>query len=94
MRDHTKLKAFQLADNLAVRVYRATVAFPRYEQLGLATQMRKAALSVPSNIVEGCARHTESEYLRFLDIPYGSACELQYPISLAHRLRYLKKPPP
>ena len=93
MRDHTKLKAFQLADDLATHVYRATVAFPRHEQFGLTTQMRKAAVSIPSNIVEGSARDTQGDYLRFLDISYGSACELQYQISLAHRLGYLKKAP-
>jgi len=93
MRDHTKLKAFQLADDLVVDVYRATAAFPRHEQFGLAAQMRKAAVSIPSNIVEGSARDTQGDYLRFLDISYASACELQYQISLARRLGYLKTAP-
>ena len=93
MRDHRKLKAFQLADDLALHVYSATALFPRGEQFGLTTQMRRAAVSIPSNIVEGCARKTQADYLRFLDISYGSACELQYQASLAHRLGYLKKTP-
>ena len=91
MRDHTKLKAFQIADEVAVRVYKATASFPKAEQFGMTTQMRRAAVSVASNIVEGCARDTQADYLRFLDIAYGSSRELQYQISLAHRLDYLRK---
>jgi four helix bundle protein len=90
MRDHSKLKAFELADALALLVYKETVGFPREEQFGLTSQMRRAAVSVPSNIVEGCARSSESEYLHFLDIAYGSLRELEYQISLAHRLGYME----
>lgn len=89
MRDHTKLKAFELADALALHVYQVTASFPKHELFGLTTQMRRAAISVACNIVEGCARHTEAEYLRFLDMAYGSAQELEYQASLAHRLGYL-----
>ena len=83
MRDHTRLRAFALADSLAIEIYRATQPFPREEQFGMTSQMRRAAVSIASNIVEGCARHTETEYLRFLDIAFGSARELEYQISLA-----------
>lgn len=51
--------------------------------------MRRSAVSCPSNIVEGCARHTESDYVHFLDMAYGSARELQYQTSLAFRLGFL-----
>jgi four helix bundle protein len=91
MRDHTRLRAFELADNLAIEIYRATQPFPREEQFGMTSQMRRAAVSVASNIVEGCARHTETEYLRFLDIAFGSARELEYQISLAQRLGFLSQ---
>jgi four helix bundle protein len=89
MRDHKKLRAFELADELAISIYKATKTFPREEQFGLASQLRRAAVSVPSNIVEGCARHSEADYVRFLDVAFGSCQEVEYQISLAHRLGYL-----
>jgi four helix bundle protein len=89
MRDHSKLRAFQLADELALGVYRATRSFPREELFGLTSQMRRAAVSVASNIVEGCGRRTQADYLHFLDIAFGSFRELEYQISLANRLSYL-----
>ncbi len=90
MRDHTKLRAFELADALALLIYRQTKSFPSDERFGLTAQMRRAAVSIASNIVEGCARTTETEYLRFLEIAYASARELEYQSSLALRLGYLQ----
>jgi four helix bundle protein len=89
MRDHSKLRAFELADQLAVLVYEHSRDFPRPEQFGLTSQMRRVAVPVPSNIVEGCARDSLADYIRFLDIAYGSARELEYQISLAHHLAFL-----
>jgi four helix bundle protein len=90
MRDHKKLRAFELADRLVLAVYRHSRTFPREEQFGLIAQIRRSSLSVASNIVEGCARHSEADSLRFLDIAYASARELEYQISIAERLHYLK----
>jgi four helix bundle protein len=91
MRDHTKLRAFDLADQLALMVYKTTRTFPKEEIFGLTSQVRRAAVSTASNIVEGCARNSKSDYIRFLDIAYGSAREVEYQISLASRLGYVGK---
>ena len=90
MRDHTKLRAFQVADQLVVAVYAASRSFPRAEQFGLTSQVRRAAVSIASNIVEGCARSSEMEYLRFLELAYGSAREVEYQAGLCTRLGYLE----
>ena len=89
MRDHTKLRAFELADQLAVTIYKDTASFPREEQFGLTSQLRRASVSIASNIVEGCARFSESEYIRFLEMSYGSAREVEYQIGLSYRLGFL-----
>jgi len=91
MRDHMKLRAFELADELAIIIYRITKDFPKEEIYGLTAQMRKAAISVPSNIVEGYAIESLSEYVRFLEIAFGSLRELYYQFTLAKLLGYLKK---
>jgi len=90
MRDHTKIWAFELADEVAVLVYRVTAGFPREELYGLTSQMRRAAVSVSSNIVEGCARDSQADYLRFLYIAFGSLRELHYQLSLSKRLGFLR----
>lgn len=89
MRDHRKLEVFGLADSLALRVYDATRRFPEDERYGLTSQLRRAAVSIGTNIVEGAARHSSADFLRFLVIAYGSACELEYELSLAERLGYV-----
>lgn len=90
MREHTKLRAFELADEIALEIYRETRRFPKEEVYGLSSQMRRAAVSVPSNIVEGCARESQAEYLRFLEIAFGSLRELNYQCGLARRLDYFE----
>jgi four helix bundle protein len=92
MRDHTKLKAFQLADDIAVKTYQATQKFPKEEVYGITAQKRRAAVSVPSNIVEGCARESQAEYVRFLEIAFASLRELHYQVSLSKRLSYFSMP--
>jgi four helix bundle protein len=89
MRDHRKLRAFEVADDLALAVYAATRRFPDDERFGLRLQLRRGAVSVVSNIVEGSARHTEADFVHFLDMAFAAACELEYQLSLARRLGYL-----
>ena len=91
MRNHKKLRAFILANELAVITYQLTAGFPKEEMYGLVAQMRRSAVSIPSNIVEGCARHSTAEYLRFLDISFGSFKELQYQFSLSKQLGFINE---
>ena len=91
MRDHTKLRAFILADEVALLSYHITKDFPKEEVYGLTSQMRRAAISVPSNIVEGCARESQAEYRNFLNIAFASLRELHYQFGLASRLEYVRQ---
>ena len=86
-RDHTKLRAFELTDELVVLVYTVAAGFSERRALyGVTARMRRTAISVPSNIAEGCARDSQADYLDFLYIAFGSLRELHYQISLSHRL--------
>jgi four helix bundle protein len=90
MRDHKKLRAFEMADEIAVLLYQVTKEFPKEELFGLTSQMRRAAVSVPSNIVEGCARDSQADYVRFLNIAFGSLRELHYQQNLSQQLGFLR----
>ena len=87
-RPHHRLEVWQDAMNLVVETYRLCTRFPESERFALAQQMRRAAVSVPSNIAEGAARRSTQEYLRFLSIARGSLSELDTQVSIAERLGY------
>ena len=88
-RDYRKLRVFRKADELALEIYNVTRAFPKSEMFGLISQLRRASISVPTNIVEGSHRSTQRDYLRFLDIALGSLAEVGYLIDLATRIGYI-----
>jgi four helix bundle protein len=91
MRDFRQLKVWEKAHGLSLAIYKATATFPQQEQFGLTSQMRRAAVSIPANIAEGCGRSGEAELARFLRIALGSASELEYHIILSTDLCYLNK---
>jgi len=88
-RDHRKLRVFTVADGLVTKIYSITQDFPAAERFGLQSQLRRAAVSAACNIVEGCARRGENEYLNFLNIAAGSASEARYLVEVSCRLGFL-----
>ena len=88
MKPHPKLKVWQKAIDLVVAVYRVTEHFPKEEMYGLINQMRRAAVSIASNIAEGAARGTKAEFKKFLAIAQGSASELETQVTIAGRLGF------
>ena len=90
LRSYQDLKVWQKSYDLCLQVYRLTRAFPASESYGLTSQMRRAAVSVPSNIAEGYGRTSTAEYLRSLRIAYGSNCELETQAMISKDLSYVK----
>lgn len=91
MKDFRNIKAWHRAHGLTLQVYKITESFPKEELYGLTSQLRRAIISVPTNIAEGCGRDTDPELARFIDIAAGSASEVDYLLLLAKELSYLEK---
>lgn len=91
MRDFKDLKVWEKAHRLTLAAYKATSTFPQHELFGLTSQLRRASVSIPANIAEGCGRSGSPELARFLRIAFGSASELEYHIILSADLCYLNK---
>lgn len=90
-RNYQDLVAWQKAMDLAVAIYAATTAFPAEERYGLTSQLRRASVSIPSNIAEGQGRGTKLDFRRLLRIVHGSLRELETQTILARRLRFLQE---
>jgi four helix bundle protein len=89
MKDFRTLKVWEKSHQLALAVYKVTKNFPKDELYGLTAQIRRASMSIPTNIAEGCGRHTDADFARFLQIAMGSASETEYQLILARDLEFL-----
>jgi four helix bundle protein len=91
MKDFRQLKVWEKSHQLALAIYKATKEFPKEELYGLTSQIRRASMSIPTNIAEGCGRNTDADFARFLQMAMGSASETEYQLILAHDLDFLPK---
>lgn len=90
MKNYKRLKVWQKSIELVRDLYKATETFPKEERFGLISQMQRAAISIPSNIAEGCGRNSDKEFSRYLSIAMGSGFELETQIIIANKLNYLE----
>ena len=89
LKSYKELKVWQRSYQLCLEIYKITKGFPDEEKYGLTSQLRRAAVSVPSNVSEGYGRKTTPEYIQFLYIAYGSVCEIETQILLSGDLGYI-----
>lgn len=89
MHNVRELKIWEKAVDLVVEIYKLTVDFPSDERFGLISQVRRAAVSIPSNISEGAGRNSPREFVNFLSIANGSSYELQTQITIAYKLGFI-----
>ena len=91
MKDFRKLSVWEKSHSLAVEIYQISSNFPQNEIYGITSQIRRACVSIPANIAEGCGRDGEAEFRRFLHIALGSASELEYHLLLTRDLKMLNE---
>lgn len=90
MRTHKDLDVWRKSIDFVTRVYEVTNGFPKSELYGLTSQLRRAAVSIPSNIAEGASRKSKTEFKQFLDIALSSGAEIETQIIIAFNLKYLE----
>jgi len=91
LRPHKKLEVWRMSMDFVKEIYQITAGFPATESYGLTSQMRRAALSIPSNLAEGAARKGIKEFKQFLNIAQGSISEIDTQMDLARMLNYLEQ---
>lgn len=89
MKDFKTLKVWEKSHALTLNVYKTTNFFPKEETFGLMSQLRRASSSIGLNIAEGCGRGSDADFKRFLQMAFGSACEVEYCVFLSKDLNYL-----
>lgn len=91
MRDFRKYEVWRLSHEITLETYSTSKNFPSSEKYGITSQLRRAAVSIPTNISEGCGRNTDNEFVRFIHIALGSSHEVEYLIQLAFDLKFFDK---
>jgi len=89
MRNYRDLRVWDEAHQLTLAIYKATRSFPKEERFGLTSQIRRASVSIPANLAEGCGRRSDGEMARFVQIAMGSGAELSYHLLLSKDLGFL-----
>ncbi|MEZ5053688.1 MAG: four helix bundle protein [Chitinophagales bacterium] len=89
--DFKKLNVWMKSMDLSVLIYNITIQFPKEEFYALVSQLKRSAVSIPSNIAEGSGRNSDKEFIQFLSIAYGSSCELDTQIELSKRLNFISE---
>jgi len=90
MQNYKDLIVWKKAHALVLYLYKLTIAYPKVEQFTLTNQLRRAVVSIPSNIAEGCGKYTQSDLANYLQTALGSSNEVEYLLFLSHELGYLK----
>jgi four helix bundle protein len=91
MRDFKKYDVWKISHELVLEIYKVTKDFPKVEQYGIISQIRRASSSIPTNISEGCGRKTDAEFARFIHIATGSANEVEYLLLLSFDLKFIER---
>ena len=92
MQNYKDLIVWKKAHELVLYIYRVTAAYPKVEQFGITGQLRRAVVSIPSNIAEGCGKYTDADLANYFQTALGSSNEVEYLAYLSHELRYLDDP--